>query len=222
MSIYASDGGVPVEFDFTEFVGNEKPLSSNEVKEFLGKMHSALFKKAKIMSKAFEGFALHVTSAIFSKDDLQRVIGSTRKEKGIKLEEMIQTIFSVQEGFEVKKNLKRSDQEIDLVVINRIKDPFWTALQSPLILIECRNRRGKFQAKDIRDFEIKLQNYSGMCRLGIVISTSGFTKECFTVAMRCSREIYRILLIGKQELENRVENPVDTRTWLENLILEQS
>lgn len=221
MAIYASEDDVPLEMEFTEIVEARAPFSTQELQAFLDGMVQALRDRTQLMSAAFGcQETLLATDTVDVRADLVPH-GRTAKERGDLFEVFIERLFEDEPGFTVHRQVRRSDQEIDLVVVNRVADPFWTSLQSPFLLVECRNRRRRVQAKDVRDFEVKLLNSSALARIGIIASTSGFTKACFTSGVRSCREGYRILLADRGAISDRLQHHLTTKDWIEKLLVEQ-
>ena len=54
--------------------------------------------------------------------------------------------------------------------------PFWIAQGSPLILIECKNWTAKIGVPELRVFESKIRDRGALCKIGVFVSMSGFTK----------------------------------------------
>lgn len=221
LSLFSSKPQTPLEFHFTEFIDSSKRMTPKEVKSFFGDMTMALQSRTIFANKAFG----NVDKLEIKKSISPRIASPLRfrssKEKGDHLEQLVRSIFVSQTGLKVKMNLKRPGEEIDLLIVNKLSDPFWTALQSPIILIECKNQKKLVEPKDIRNFEVKILDRRGMCRLGIIISTSGFTKNCFEAVAKLKREGHNIILIGKKALNARFENFSSTAEWLEDLIVQQ-
>jgi hypothetical protein len=221
MAIFASADNVPIEMEFTEIVEARRPFTGEKIRAFLEDLRGALRTRSAHFVTAFGGLSLPPKSDSVNPNVLVSMGGRTAKERGDLFETFTERLFQQEPGFGVHRKVRQSDQEIDIVVVNRIDDPFWTSLQSPFLLVECRNRRHKVQAKDVRDFEIKLQNSNALARIGIIVSMSGFTKECFTSAVRSCREGYRVLLADRSSIMSRLHNHLSTKEWIEQLLVDQ-
>jgi Holliday junction resolvase-like predicted endonuclease len=225
LSIFASVHSVPIEFDITEVIDAERQMSAESVKAFLLEGRSLLHRRAKNSVNAFgKVLTIEVSSRGYNNIEfasIDRVSVYTAKEKGDLLEELATDFFASQQGFKVKKNVKRAGEEIDLVIINKMADPFWASLQTPLIIVECKNQGRKVESKDVRNFEVKIVDRRGLCKLGIIISTSGFTKGCYEAASKCRRDGYNVVLIDRKLLQKRFDEDSSTAEWLEEIILEQ-
>jgi len=68
--------------------------------------------------------------------------------------------------------LTSSAEESDLLVSNENNDPFFEKIGSS-ILVECRNVKKPFSAKDARDFKGKISNLGLNC--GVIISKRGLS-----------------------------------------------
>jgi hypothetical protein len=221
LSIFASKPDVPIELDITEFEDVHKPMTTTAVEAFIFGQRSFLKKRTLNLAQAFGLVSTEQDNMMLGMVSIEKGKTSTAKEKGDLLEDLITQIFASQKEFKVKTNIRRRGEEIDLVIINKMQDPFWTALHSPTILVECKNQAKKVEPKDLRNFEVKIIDRKGLCKLGVIISTSGFTKGCYVAATKCGRDGYNIILIDNKQLQKRIENKLSTADWLEEIILEQ-
>ena len=97
----------------------------------------------------------------------------TNNEKKISLEKLGSYLFNNIDGFHVEKeNMRSSAEESDLLVSNENDDPFFEKIGSP-ILVECRNVKKSFSAKDARDFKGKISNLG--LNSGVIISKRGLS-----------------------------------------------
>jgi len=218
--VFTNNKKTVIEFDFSEFTDSDGNMSDQEVIGLLNELRYSFQEKYKWIISIFGQIHFDLTAST-TFEPLERTNFRTHKEKGEYLEELVTNLFTTQTGFTVKKNVRRKSEEIDLMILNRLEDPFWVSLQSPVILAECKNQNNKVEPKDVRNFEIKIQDRKSLCRLGIMISTSGFTKGCYETTARSGRDGYKILLIDSKELQKRRINGLKTSEWLEQLILEQ-
>jgi hypothetical protein len=221
LSIFASKPDIPIELDITEFEDVHKPMARAAIEGFIFGQRSFLKNRTLNIAQAFANISTEADSLTFGRVSIEKGKSSTSKEKGDLLEDLITQVFTSQKEFKVKTNVRRKGEEIDLVVINKMQDPFWAALHSPTILIECKNQAKKVEPKDLRNFEVKILDRKGLCKLGAIISTSGFTKGCYVAATKCGRDGYNIILIDNKLLQKRIENKLSTADWLEEIILEQ-
>lgn len=220
MSIFASDSNNPIEFDFTELVSESQTIIPiEEAGTILSTGRSLLQSRARYLMSAFSNIQIFGSSHSVSVSSKSLI--HTSKEKGNLLEDLVTQIFITHPEFKVKKNVRRNGEEIDLVIVNKISDPFWTALQSHTILVECKNQTKKVEPKDLRNFEVKILDRRGLCKLGIIVSISGFTRGCFEVVSKCKRDGINILLIDQKLLQKRIDNELNTADWIEEIILEQ-
>lgn len=222
LSIFASEPDIPIELDITEFEDAHQPMTAASVEAFIFGQRSFLKERTLNLARAFGNISTESDSLTLGMVSIEKGKSSTAKEKGDLLEDLIKQVFTSQKEFKVKTNIRRRGEEIDLVVINKMQDPFWTALHSPTILVECKNQAKKVEPKDLRNFEVKIIDRKGLCKLGVIISTSGFTKGCYTAATKCGRDGYNIILVDNKLLQKRIGNKLSTADWLEEIILEQS
>jgi hypothetical protein len=221
LCVFASEKSVPIELNFGELIDQEGPFNLKDISEVLLDLQRQLAIRTSHTQAAFGAIARKLAGETVPSSELLATRTRTTKQKGDLLEKTIVDMFSQEHGFGVRNKHRRGDEEIDLVIVNRQLDPFWLGLQSPVIIAECRNRTAKVRARDLRDFETKLRNSGPLCRLGLMVSTSGFTRECLTAIKRLSREGYRIVLVDQRSLNHRLVDNVASKDWLEALILEQ-
>lgn len=98
---------------------------------------------------------------------------NTNKEKKDSLEELGTILIKMIEGLDViKKNVNTDTEEIDILVRNESKDPFWQRLPNPF-LIECKNWSKPVTASEIRNFDGKMSEIG----FRIMIAMNGITGE---------------------------------------------
>ena len=102
----------------------------------------------------------------------------TTKARGDALENLVEALIRTEapELQILEKNLRTRQEEIDVVLTNGLKDPFWTNLSSPLILVECKNYGNPVGVPPLRVLESKMADRGALCRVGIFVSMAGFTK----------------------------------------------
>ncbi len=121
-----------------------------------------------------------------------RETGATTKERGDALEALVEALLRTEEPQlqPVERNYRTREEEIDVLVTNGLTDPWWAAHGSPLILIECKNKKAKASVPDLRTFESKVMDRGALCKIGIFVSVSGFAlrRRCRPRAgPRCGR-----------------------------------
>jgi len=80
----------------------------------------------------------------------------SKNEKGQSLEDLIEVLFTSDDGLVLAdKRVSTGDEEIDLVCMNNVNRPFWLALNSPLLFVECKNWTNHVGAKEVRDLKSK-------------------------------------------------------------------
>jgi len=143
----------------------------------------------------------------------------TAKTKGESLEQLAQALFTLDPGFRIKNvRVDLGDEEIDLVIANDGPSGFWSNLQSPLFLVECKNWSREVGAREIRDFESKLRNHRGFARLGIFIVGNKYTSTAEDALKRLSRDETMIILLTVGEIEKFAGGEQPLREWLEDKI----
>lgn len=111
----------------------------------------------------------------------------------------MRVIFSAPHGLEVASTrYSAGDEEIDLVVKNNVERPFWNALDSPLLFVECKNWSSSVGASEVRDFEMKLLNHGPLARLGFFVAPGGFTEGARTELRRGGRSDHTVVLVDRR------------------------
>jgi restriction endonuclease Mrr len=131
----------------------------------------------------------------------------------------MRVIISAPPGLEVSSTrYSTGGEEIDLVLKNNVDRPFWSALDSPLIFVECKNWSSSVGAAELRDFEMKLLNHGPLARVGFFVAPGGFTEGARTELRRGGRSDHTVVLIDGDALNQYVDSGMPTVEWLERLI----
>jgi predicted Mrr-cat superfamily restriction endonuclease len=141
------------------------------------------------------------------------------KKRGKLFELFVQKLFSLEFGLHiVKPNLKTVNEEIDILIQNKITSPHWLKYGSPYIFVECKNHEKPIESKDIREFVTKIRNHPGHCTLGFFFSTSGFTKGCFQELVGIRNLPISLALIDGSMIDNFFKNRLELKEFLEEQI----
>lgn len=142
-----------------------------------------------------------------------------RHKKGELFEILISEIFSHPTLKVLEKRFNNQDEEIDLVLENSSADGFWQGLNSPLILVECKNWASEsVGAKELRDFEGKIQNRRTLCKLGIFFALGDVSSECDQFLLRLSRVDHSIVLVRREKLVEFLHSGEELLAWLKKII----
>lgn len=140
-------------------------------------------------------------------------------EKGTSFERIVEFVFGSEPGFEVaSRRYDLGDEEIDLVLRNNVQRPFWIALHSPHIFIECKNWSRPVGSSEYRDFQGKLENQGALVQVGLFFAASGFTSEFQNAALRASRSAVTIVTATLHDIERYATGNERLTAWLEDLI----
>jgi hypothetical protein len=130
-------------------------------------------------------------------------------------------IFESHPGFVIAhRRYDLGDQEIDLVIRNHLEDGFWRRLESPLILVECKNWSEAVGADQIRDFETKLRDHQPHAKIGFFVAPRGFTKHVDTALVAARREPYQIVPIEMTDIDDLVDSRKNVVDWLAERVSE--
>jgi hypothetical protein len=147
---------------------------------------------------------------------LRTAKGITNRARGDALESLVDAVVRTEEPElqVLEKNLRNKEEEIDLLLTNGLKDPFWASLNSPLILVECKNWSKKVGVPELRVFETKMRDRNALCRVGFFVSLSGFT-SAFTSRLRTAQsDIGVIFPIDGTDLAGMVATKKRLTDWL--------
>lgn len=140
-------------------------------------------------------------------------------EKGKVLEELMTAAFTSHPKLTVvEKRYSTGDEEIDLIVKNGLEGGFWTGLGSPLIFVECKNWTRNIGVRELRDFEVKLQNHYPLVKLGLLVAPGGFSRECAGELKRMSRDNYTIATVDLSDIRRFFDGDRPLPDWLETVI----
>ena len=97
----------------------------------------------------------------------------TNDEKKVSLEVLGKILVKMIEGLDViGSDVNTNTEEIDIIVKNESKEPFWQRLSNPF-LIECKNWSKPVTASEIRNFDGKMH----IITFRIMITINGITGE---------------------------------------------
>jgi len=137
-------------------------------------------------------------------------------DKGRSLERLVEVLFTSNELLElVDKRVSTEDEEIDLVIKNNVDRPFWMALASPLFFVECKNWASSVGPKELRDFEMKLQNHAPLAKVGFLVSLNGFTGGVDAELKRAGRSPYHVVTLDGDDLDSFAVSDGGFFDWLE-------
>lgn len=144
-------------------------------------------------------------------------------EKGHRLELFLATIIEAVRGLQiVRKNVRTETQELDLVVKNVVRGIFWQSLNSPFILIECKNWSQPVGTSEARVFESKLRQAGPRFGLGIFVATNGVTGPFSQHLASIRREGITAVVITNNDIGDLLSSTnVKVAEWLEELITNQ-
>jgi Holliday junction resolvase-like predicted endonuclease len=144
-------------------------------------------------------------------------------EKGRRLENFTATLIDSIDGLSIiEKNLKSDLEELDLVVKNNIQSPFIQSINSPILLVECKNWTNPVGIEEARVFESKIRELGQRANLGIFVALNGVTAPFKKHLNNLKRENYTILVLTNKEIEElTVSYNLDANEWIESLISNQ-
>ena len=150
-------------------------------------------------------------------DELLKTKEKTKKGKA--LEDFCEIFFKQIEGFEVKRNVDFGDQEIDLVIENKISEHvFWSKIKSPLIYVECKYQESKISTMEIGWFAKKMEYQPLLVRIGFFIALNGFSKKCPVTLIAERNKDRTIGIIEKKDFEEFCNENITHLDFLADII----
>lgn len=151
--------------------------------------------------------------------------GSTsRQVRGKALELFVATLVEDAADLHViEKNVRTETAEVDLVLRNDVGRPFWAALSSPIVLVECKNWAKRVDAREARVLESKMKDRGRLTSVAIFVSVSGFTRPFHAHQAAMVRDGLLIVSVSAADIESLLEDTgAATLAWLEELIAKQA
>lgn len=125
---------------------------------------------------------------------------SSSNEKGDALETLCCALFDEVPGFSVDHRRKKtSTEEIDIIVLNDSQHPKLRR-EAAQILVECKNWTESCGRNELVLFKQKIENRSGRCSIGFLISWNGFTTTVTKEMLRGSRELVLAIPVTGEEI----------------------
>ncbi len=228
------DQSAPVVLDLSEDAHDQGVTSLEEADSYLADYWQGsteeLSKSARALGQLFSALAAFETKV--GKDywfarassgwgQLQALRNSqaalvTNKQRGDLFENFVEAVLRTEEPeLEiVERNVRTREEEIDILVSNSLNDPFWLAMASPLILIECKNTTKRIGVPELRIFESKMRDRGAMCRIGIFASTGGFTSTFYSRLKSFQASDGVIFAVSGVDLECIVAGRMRITQWL--------
>lgn len=142
----------------------------------------------------------------------------TNFEKGRRFEGLLAFLLQQVADFRVvERNLRGSTDEVDLVLqVDNWSSRCWQ-LHVPFVLIEAKNWSASVTAKEVRDLHSKVQDRTGVARVGVLFSASSFTSDARDQTLKYAQSQQVVALIDGEGLVRWIDSsePDDV---LENLV----
>jgi len=133
------------------------------------------------------------------------VLNEKTSEKGKYLEMLMANIFTSMNCFPVLEANKITPAgEIDLIIANEHRGPFWRDLNSSQIIVECKNKNKKSELKDFYTLSKKIESRYAWGRIGVFVSFAGVTRG-FKQQMVKEQNKHLIFFLDKNMLEKLLD-----------------
>ncbi|MFP7721792.1 restriction endonuclease [Lysobacter sp. A3-1-A15] len=129
---------------------------------------------------------------------------STSDLKGKTLEWLLHFMFSQVQDFRVRScNYKTASEELDVVVQLTTIDGrrCWAHMSAPFLVVEAKNRSDKASQEVVSKLNTVISVKRGACKIGIIVSLSGFTSGASTQVLKLAASDRIFVLIDKKKLE---------------------
>lgn len=128
-------------------------------------------------------------------------------EKGRRFEGLLAFLLQQVADFRVvERNLRGSTDEVDLVLQIVNWSPRCWQLQVPFVFVEAKNWAASVTAKEVRDLHSKVQDRTGVARLGILFSASSFTSDARQQVLKYAQSQQVIALIDADGVVQWIES----------------
>lgn len=164
-----------IEYGIAHF-GEDPPRTAKKVIKHFKETVSKLEK----IEHLIDEFRTHdISSETLDKIWSEAKLEKDKNKKGELLEKFVSLLVTLDKNFTIEEtNVRTESEEIDVVIKNNGYTQFYAQLQSPMILLECKNWTSNISAKEVRDFVQKVQNRPRvLCKVGVLLTTSTFTKD---------------------------------------------
>jgi len=152
--------------------------------------------------------------AHLSREGLHQLFRSALSEentqrKGKLFEDFVASLFrSIPELFSIAGDPRRRNdiEEIDLILINRSKDPPWSG-EAPYILAECKNWSSTVGRGQYDVFRAKITRRGGRSSLGFFIAPGGVSPEFREALRRDAHQPPYVLILDRPVIERLIDAP---------------
>ncbi|MCE7743520.1 MAG: HEAT repeat domain-containing protein [Candidatus Heimdallarchaeota archaeon] len=149
-------------------------------------------------------------------DELLKIKEKTKKGKA--LEDFCEIFFNQIEGFEITRDFRLGDQQIDIKIDNNTSDAkFWSIVNSPIIYVECKYHEGVISTNDLGWFVMKMEKQP-LVKIGFFIALNGFSSECHKTLRDARVKGKTIGIIEKKDFEEFINESITYLKFLENIV----
>jgi CheY-like chemotaxis protein len=140
------------------------------------------------------------------RDLWERLDKGRKPRSGEDLEQLVAVLFNSMPEFEViGHDLSTPAGGFDMLVKNGGDDQFWRALESPNLVVECKNRGEKTDIDDFNHLRAVVETQGASARTGVMVSLGGVSRVFRdTQAARRGADGIHIFRLERPELEELV------------------
>jgi len=147
---------------------------------------------------------------------------TTNSAKGKTLEWLLHFMFSQVTGFRVREcNYRTASEELDIVIQLTTLDGArcWSHMSAPFLVAEAKNRQEKTGQEVISKLNTIISLKRGTCKIGFVVSLSGFTSDAHTQVLKLA-SVDRIFVLMDINILRRWADSLDYDSELDNIVSE--
>ena len=146
-------------------------------------------------------------------------LAKCRNKKGKVLEDFCESFFTATNGISVfDRNVNLETEEIDLFLQNNTRKPYWAYLQSPNILVECKNWTEPVGANEVKLFRQKINDHRNLIKVGFFVAINGFTDGLPFELIRSQKDEIILGIITKEDFEEFFKSTKTILEFLEDII----
>ncbi len=144
---------------------------------------------------------IQISQAVFS-----RIGTGTKQQKGRRFEALLAFLLEQITDFRVvERNLRTATQELDIVLqIDHHSQRAWQQYV-PYMLVEAKNTIDPTPQSVVSGLMSKIRTKGQSCKMGLLISTGGFTSDAKQEELRYSESENRIAFLGPDELVSLIQ-----------------
>jgi hypothetical protein len=143
------------------------------------------------------------------KEELERATNcKVENDKGRLYEDVVKKIFELSNCFIVKKDIRKQNKQIDLVIENSCKSGEFLEIKK-YIYVECKNTKSKVEIEVVEKLGKRIEETPNrFCNTGILVSAKGFSRPAIAEALSFVGKGTVIILLKNRDLYEMIEKNI--------------